>query len=369
MKVQVAHRTLAAALTWSAAQLDPKPMIPARAGLLLEADGDTLTVSGVDQRVSTSSRLDAAVIEPGRIVIPGRLAAQVVATYRTDLVDIAVDGQRVTLQADRDKFLLTLLPLADYPAVAQRPEADGTVDAAQFTEAVMQAVVATDTTVEAEPWRGGIQLLAEGDTLTVWATDRYRMGERTIPWQATNPGAQVAALVPARILADAVRGMEASGDLWLNLTGTTAGMGDATRYTTLARIDEQGRKDPHQFIPKAFTTEASVEVAPLVAAVKRACLVASDKKPKVLIGLGTDAISVRALGEDTGAAAMDIVDGQHIDGPPMQVAFQPANLLGGLQAAGTSTVRIGFTSPVKPAMVHAVGDDTDYRYLVMPVRL
>lgn len=369
MKVQVAHRTLAAALTWSAAQLDPKPTIPARAGILLEADGDTLTVSGVDQRVSTSSRLDAAVIEPGRIVIPGRLAAQVVATYRTDLVDLVVDGQRVTLQADRDRFLLALLPLADYPAVATRPEPDGTVDAAQFTEAVQQAVVATDSTAEVEPWRGGIQLTAAGNTLTVWATDRYRMGERTIPWQPANSNAEAAALVPARALADAVRGMEATGDLWLNLTGKTAGMGDATRYTTLARIDEHGRKDPHQFIPKAFTTEASVEVAPLVAAVKRACLVATDKKPKVLIGLGADAISVRALGEDTGSAALDVVDGQHLDGPPMQVAFQPVNLLAGLQAVGTSTVRIGFTGPARPAMFHAVGDGTDYRYLVMPVRL
>ncbi|WP_329143595.1 DNA polymerase III subunit beta [Streptomyces sp. NBC_01456] len=370
MKVRIPRRALADATSWSAGHLAAKPTVPARAGLLLSASDDHLTVAGVDWDVTTHSTLAADVLEPGRIVISGRLAAQVIATYRSDLIDITVDGGRATLSADRDRFMLTLLPEADYPAIAARPASDGTVAGEEFAEAVRQVAIATDPTVAAEPWRGGIQLTAEGDRLTVWATDRYRMAERSVAWMPADGGQDsIGALVPARSLADAVKGMAATGNLGLTLNGKTAGLSDDTRYTTLVRIDEQGRKDPHQFIPDGFVTEAIVPVDQLVAATKRACLVATDRKPKILIGFGTDEISVRAAGEDTGAVAMDIVDGQHLDGPAIQMAFLPANLLDGLQAIGTSDVRIGLTSNVRPALLHAVGEESDYRYLVMPVRL
>ncbi|MGA4875927.1 DNA polymerase III subunit beta [Streptomyces lydicamycinicus] len=370
MKVRVPRRALADATSWSASHLAPKPTVPARAGILLEAtDGDQLTVAGVDWDVTTHNTIDADVHEPGRIVIPGRLAAQVISTYRDDLIDITTDAGRAVLTAGRDRFMLTMLPEAEYPAIAERPTPDGTVDGAHFSEAVRQAAVATDPTVAAEPWRGGIQLTAEDDRLTVWATDRYRMAERSVPWTPTSDGDRAGALVPARSLADAVKGMNADGKLHLTLTGKTAGLADDTRYTTLVRIDEHGRKDPHQYLPDEFVTEAIIPVDQLVAAVKRACLVATDRKPKILVGFGSDEISVRAAGEDTGAVAMDVVDGQHLNGPAMQVAFGPTNLLDGLQVIATSEVRIGLTSNVKPALLHAVGDESDYRYLVMPVRL
>ncbi|MEE6264960.1 DNA polymerase III subunit beta [Streptomyces diastatochromogenes] len=370
MKVRIPRRALADATSWSAGHLAAKPTVPARAGLALEARGVHLTVAGVDWDVTTHSTLDADVLEPGLIVIPGRLAAQVIATYRSDLIDITVDDGRATLSADRDQFMLTLLPEADYPAIAGRPVPDGTVDGAEFAEAVRQVAIATDPTVAAEPWRGGVQLTAEGDRLTVWATDRYRMAERSIAWTPTSSSQDTfGVLVPARRLADAVKGMAATGDVGLTLHGKVAGLTDDARYTTLSRIDEHGRKDPHQYLPAEFVTEAIAPVDQLVAATKRACLVATDRKPKILIGFGTDEISVRAAGEDTGAVAMDVVDGQHIDGPAIQMAFQPTALLDGLQAIGTDDVRIGLTSNIRPALLHAVSDDSDYRYLVMPVRL
>lgn len=370
MKVRVARQPLAAALSWSSGQLEPKPTVPALAGLLLEADGDTLTIIGANAGNTTRSVLEADVLESGRIVIPGRLAASVVATYKGDLVDITVDGQRAKLQGDRDQFLMTLLPTDDYPTPPKRPAADGAVPAAEFTAAIAQVAVAMTRKPDIEMWKSGIQLTVQGDRIHVWATDRYRMAECTVAWSpAAGGAAKPAALVYGQALVDAVRGVDPTGDLELTLSGDVLGIGDGARYSTLVRISEDGRKDPHQFLPKEFGTEAVVEVGPLIAAVKRACLVAGDKKPKVLLGFGGSEISVRAAGDDTGALSLDVVDGRHEYGPACQIAFMPSLLLDGLMAVGTDEARIGLTSPVRPALIHAVGDDTDYRHLVMPVRL
>lgn len=369
MKVRVSRRQFADLLTWASAQLDPKPTQPIYAGLLIVADDDTVTIAAASHGGGARATLPADVMEPGRIVVPGRMAAQVVASYRSELIELATANQQAELAAGRDLFRISLLSAEDYPQVADQPQPDGTVDGEDLTEAVRQASSATDGKVtDLEVWRSGIQLTATHDRLTVWATDRYRMAERSIPWMPARDHGALGALIVGKSLADAVRGL--TGDISLSLAGRTVGVGDRVRYSTVDRLDEAGRKDPHQFIPAEFTTEAIVPVDGLVAAIKRACLVAGDGKPKILLGFGADDISVRAAGDDTGAVAMDYVDGRHVDGPPLQIAFQPAPILAALTVVGTDEVRIGLTATTRPALIYAHGDEaSDYHHLVMPVRL
>lgn len=368
MKVRISRTRFADLIGWAAAQLDAKPTQPIFAGLLIEAADDAVTIAAASHNGGARATLPADVLEPGRIAVPGRMAAQVVASYRSELIEISTTHQQVEITAGRDVFRLSLLAVEDYPQVAGQPAPDGTVDGEEFTEAVRQAASATDPKVnDLQIWRAGIQLTVAGDRLTVWATDRYRMAERSIPWTPAREHGPLGALIVGRPLSDAVRGL--TGDIGLSLADKTVGVADRVRYSTVDRLDEAGRQDPHQFIPAQFTTEAIVPVDDLVTAIKRACLVAGDGKPKILIGFGSDDISVRAAGDDTGAVALDYVEGRHVDGPPLQIAFQPAPILDALTTAGVDEVRIGLTAPTKPALVHAVGDHTDYRHLVMPVRL
>jgi DNA polymerase III subunit beta len=369
VKARLSRRQFADLLAWAAAQLDAKPTQPIYAGLLIDVTDDTVTIAAASHGGSARATLAADVMETGRIVVPGRMAAQVVASYRSELIELATAKEQVELAAGRDLFRLSLLPTADYPSINDQSEADGTVDGAELVEAVRQAATATDPKVnDLQVWRAGIQLTVTDGRLAVWATDRYRMAERSIPWTPNRDHGPLGGLVVGKSLLDAVKGLD--GTISLSLSGKTVGVGDRIRFSTVDRLDETGRQDPHRFIPKQFTTEAVVPAADLITAIKRACLVAGDGRPKILLGFGSGDISVRAAGDDTGAVVMDYVDGRHIDGPPLQIAFQPGPILDALTVAGTDEVRIGLTSPTKPALVHAIDDEsTDYRHLVMPVRL
>jgi len=44
-----------------------------------------------------------------------------------------------------------------------------------------------------------------GDTLTLIATDRYRLAIRELRWTPITPGLNTALLVPARVLGDTAR--------------------------------------------------------------------------------------------------------------------------------------------------------------------
>jgi DNA polymerase-3 subunit beta len=59
----------------------------------------------------------------------------------------------------------------------------------------------------------------------------------------------------------------------------------------------------------------------------------------------------------------------------MTIAFNPQFLLDGLGAIDADTAVLSFTSPQKPAVItgrnagEATDKQSDYRYLLMPVRL
>ena len=55
MKFRVAREVLADAVAWTARSLPPRPSVPVLAGILLEADGNQLSVSGFDYEVSALS--------------------------------------------------------------------------------------------------------------------------------------------------------------------------------------------------------------------------------------------------------------------------------------------------------------------------
>ena len=53
----------------------------------------------------------------------------------------------------------------------------------------------------------GIRLEIDGSTLTLAATDRYRLAVRELPWEPGQSDGEAVALVPARTLADTAKAL------------------------------------------------------------------------------------------------------------------------------------------------------------------
>ncbi len=77
MKFRVAREVLADTVAWTARSLPPRPSVPVLAGILLEVDGNQLSVSGFDYEVSARAEADVQATENGRVLVPGRLLAEI----------------------------------------------------------------------------------------------------------------------------------------------------------------------------------------------------------------------------------------------------------------------------------------------------
>ena len=389
MELRVERDALADAVGWTARSLPARPPMQVLLGLLLEAGADGLEVSGFDYEVSSRVRLDVLADEPGRVLVPGRLLSDIVRSLPAQPVVLRVEGTRVVLTCGPARFTLPTLPVEDYPALPAMPETAGTLGADVFAAAVAQVALAAgrDDTL---PVLTGVRFEIEGETLTLAATDRYRLAVRTLPWRPGALDISTTALVPARTLAETARALTSAPEVTLALSSRSSGASEGMigfegggRRTT-SRLLEGEFPKYRSLLPSESSAVAEVATSPFVDAVKRVALVAARNAP-VRLGFSADGVVLEAGGADDAQASeqLDCVWEGPSSSEPFSIAFNPQYLLDGLGAVDSDTTTLSFTGPTRPAVLTgkradaadssagAAADSSgaDYRYLLMPVRL
>ncbi len=375
MKFTVDRDALADAVAWTARSLPARPTAPVLAGLLLEVEASTLKISGFDLEVSTQISIDAAVEQAGKVLVSGRLLADISRALPNMPVTIATDGQKVNLECGTSRFTLLTLSVEDYPKLPDIPQIGGIVDGTLFTTAVAQVAIASGRD-ETLPALTGIRIEIEGNTLTLAATDRYRLAVREITWDSKVSNVSATALVLGRTLNETAKALTTAQNIELAFSvrdgavESLVGFSGAGRTTTTRLIDGEFPKYRSLF-PETSSTTALIEKSVLLEAVKRVSLVAERNTP-IRLAFTSDGLSLEA-GTGDEAQASEAIEAQ-VSGDDVLIAFNPQYLIDGLNAVVGNFVSMAFVSSSKPAVLTGALDaataaDQSYRYLLMPVRI
>jgi DNA polymerase-3 subunit beta len=398
VKFRVGRDALGEAVAWVARALPSRPVVPVLSGLLLRAGDDGLTLSCFDYEVSARIAVEAEVAEPGTVLVPGRLLAEITRSLPQAPAEFSSVADMVSLTCGSAEFTLVALPADEYPALPEPPRAAGTVDGGVLAGAAAQ-VVPSASRDDTLPMLTGVCLDIDGESMTLAATDRYRLAVSEVSWAPAAPGIRAAALVPARTLADVARTMTSGEPVTISLgtgdpagpqseaePGRTAGQaGDGRRPVEgMITFDGGGRRLTARLIagefiryrsrfPAEFGCRAELAAGPFIEAIRRVSLVAERASP-VRLEFGPGRVVIEAHAEGRARAVESVV--AEFSGDEPVISFNPGYLLDGVTAAaltgaarrpgnaaepgaGTGAglapesgrIRIEFTSPTKPALI------------------
>ena len=378
MKFSVDRDVLADAVAWAARSLPVRPSSPVLAGLLIEASDAGLVLSAFDYETSARATLNAQVSDEGRALVSGRLLADICRSLPNKPVEMVLDGSRVSLTCGAARFSLQTMPVEDYPSLPAMPEAAGVVKSDQFAHAVSQAVTAAGRD-DMLPVLTGVRIEIDGSTISLLATDRFRLSHRELEWQPNTTDDTIAALVPAKVLGDTAKSLTAGSEVTIALSrGGGAGEGiigfegnapGGIRRTTTRLLDGEFPKVRSLFPPQHLTV-AKVDKGALIETVKRVSLVA-ERNTAVQLAFSDGVLTLDAGSGDEAQASESIE--ADIDGDDITTGFNPQFLLDGLTAIDEAVVELAFTQAAKPVVISgAAGDegaDPRFRYLLMPRRL
>lgn len=377
MKFQVNRDVFSEAVSFAVKLLPQRTTQPILSGVLLEADGATLTLSSFDYEVSSRTEITAEVDDAGTALVSGRLLADIASRLpNAPVVFETVDG-KIQVSCGSARFTLLSMPVEEYPTLPQVEDQTGVLPAEEFSSAVAQVAVAASRD-DVTPVITGVQLEVGENNLSLVATDRYRVAVREIDWDSgTSSAAGTTALVPARTLSEIGKTFAHSGTIGVSIVRSEDRELIAFRADkkTVTSLLIKGNFPPvKRLFPETVENYAVLNTAELVEATRRVSLVLEREAALRFSFSATEGLTLEAAGSEQ-AQASETIDA-HLVGDDTVVSLKPSFLLDGLGAVHSEFVRISFTkteNPNKPGPVlitsqssrEAPGSD-NYKYLLQP---
>lgn len=365
MKLTAPRDSLSAALQLVGRAVSNRGTLPSLGGILLIADGDSLTLRATDTELALTRTVEEVTPQrPGTVLLPGRLFGDVVRSLPPGDVSLELRSEQrdVEISAAGAKFHLRTLPAEDFPRL---PEIEGETvglpagPLAQTIDLVARAA----SRDEVRPILTGVLLQAEATTLTMVATDSYRLSVKRTELE-TPVSQTLEANVPARALRELARIASGEGDVEIALQRNQVVF--RTAGTVLSsRLIEGQFPSWRQLIPESFEHEVRLPREEFLEIARRISQLAQRNAP-LRLAFAEGELTVAAETPDIGDASEAMP--APFSGEPLEIAFNPQFLVEGVESVASDELAIQLSSPLRPGLLRPVGGD-DFSYLVMPIRL
>jgi DNA polymerase-3 subunit beta len=247
-----------------------------------------------------------------------------------------------------------------------------TFDGSELRKMIQQVAFAASTD-DARPILQGIYLTAAGKTMTMVATDGFRIAIRnsTLEDSFTQP---LSAIIPARALVELVR-ITNDSDKQIMMT-ISAGRNQVIFHLPQLDLASQtisgNYVDYKAIVPKSFQTTTVVSTAAFQKTCSQAMIIARDSKYLTRFNImgqenGMGKIQVTAQSEESGFYE-NYIDA-NVDGPDIQIAFNVLFLKEVLDVITTPNVSLRTNTSVSPGLIVPLDNENEFQYVIMPMHL
>jgi DNA polymerase III subunit beta len=367
MKFSISHNVFLAALQVVGRAVSSRATIPSLSGVKLTTTGGELTLAATDTELGLTMTVSEVAVEgEGTLLLPGRLLGDVVRNLPDGEVSLQLRAEErdVELTAASARFHLRTLPVEDFPRL---PSLEGETAKlpAQPLAATIERVARAASRDEVRPILTGVLLRVEGETLTMVATDSYRLSVKHTDLEQALPE-PIEANVPARALRELARiiAQEEPGEVSISLARNQA-VFQAGSVVLFSRLIEGQFPSWRQLIPESFEHEVRLPRSELVDVARRVGQLAQRNAP-LRFAFAEGELTVAAETPEVGDASEALP--APYTGDPLEIAFNPQFLIEGLESVEGDELAIKLSSPLRPGLLQPVGRE-DFSYLVMPIRL
>lgn len=344
-----------------------KSTIPSLEGLLIEASGSSVVISGYDLKTGIRTRVSADVVEPGAIVLNARLFSDIVRRMPDDFLTFeSGNSMNVTVTCGMSVFEIMGTSAEDYP---EMPSVDYQ-KSITIPQNVMRSIISeTNFAVsdnESRPIHTGSLFEISEGVLTVVAVDGYRLAMRRerIDDSEIDKGSFV---VPGAALSE-VEKIASDTDDTLKLTlGSKHVLFTIGETELISRRLEGEFLNYRQAIPQNTNFTIEIDRRGFMNSVERVSLMISDRlKSPVRCVFGDNKVrmqTVTALGRATDECE---VKGSADD---LEIGFNNRYMLDALKAAPADKLKVLLTSGISPCVIIPADGSDKFLYMILPVRL
>ena len=365
MIITVSQSALAKALQVVAKGMSSNSTLPLLSGIYLKATGSTLELQTNNLQISVRHLINANVEEEGETVVSGKLLTSIVKNLPDAAVTLSGGDRSISIACGMANYRLNTLDAADWPSFPEIVPSNSIELPADLLSKMVDRAYRVTSRDGARPILQGVLITVENNTITLAATDSYRLVVLDSHSETSSVTERFEAIIPGSVFHD-VMTMPSMTDVIT--IGTTEGQVIFSfGSTTFISQKIKGRfTDYKQIIPKKHTLSVDMGTADLGAALKRVAPVAqSNSSVRLEVNVDDQTLKISASSPDQGEAYETIpVKAQ---GESIQTAFNYHYLQECVSSTSDrETVTMELMSSKQPG-VFISNTDINYLYLLMPV--
>lgn len=370
MKFQVASNVLLKQISAINGVVASNPIIPILENVLVELDGNSLSLTTSDLQTVMFTMVDVAGSENGSICLPAKLLVETLRNLPDQPVTITADQATFAaeIQTSNGRFKLSGENPIDFPKV---PEVNKTssmqIPAQVLGDAINNTLLAVSTD-DMRPAMTGVLVQMNGEHTNFVATDGHRLIRyRRNDIQAENAGNII---LPKKALG-LLKSTLPTDNTSVNVEFSSSNAFFAfDSFQLICRIIDERFPEYENAIPKANTNICTINRMELLGSVRRISIYSNKTTHQIRFKLGENALVVSAEDLDFSNEANEQLKCDYA-GTPLEIGFNAkfiSELLGNLDS---KFVEIRLSEPNKAGLLIPSDQDEneDILMLVMPVML
>jgi DNA polymerase III subunit beta len=349
--------------------VERKNSIPILSNVLAEAQGGELRLSATDLDVSLRAGCAAQVKSEGAITLAAKKLYEIVRSLPESEVRLkALPDAWATLECERVSFKMAGLPREDFPALPEARAKGGIEIPADVLRHLIARTAFAITAEDARYYLAGALLLLEKDSAAMVATDGHRLAyaQRRVALKVAEPQR---VLVPRKAIQELAHLLEEEESAIYQPVENHLVFSVGGRTLSSKTIEGQFPAF-EKVIAVSGDKKAAVSRDGLATALRRVSLLSSERSRAIKLRLGPGGVDLAASSPDLGEAKESLP--AEYKGAAVEIGFNAQYLLDFLAVAGTGEVQLELKDAESQGLLRPLGqegEELDYRYVVMPIRL
>jgi DNA polymerase-3 subunit beta len=342
-----------------------KSLIPALEGILLEADAQSVKMTGYDLEMGIVSSLPCQVEEKGSVILNGKIFGDIIRNFPSGIVLVSVEENlKTTIRCQAAEFSIMAMKADDFPELPViNPEKSFSMGQDILKSMIEQTIFAVSQN-DAKPVHTGALFEIENELLNLVAVDGYRLALRK---EKVDFSDSFSFIVPGKTLSEVMKILNEDEESNLTLSVTKKHiLFKVDQFIVISRLLEGDFLNYRNAIPQNSAIVSTVDVKKFEDSIERASLLIFEKnRNPVRVTIDDTSLHI-----DCVTQVGRVHDEMEIEsnGGEIEIGFNNRYLLDALKACREDKVKLHFNSPLTPCVITPVSGEK-YLFLVLPVKL
>ena len=366
MKLRVSREALLKPLQQVAGVVERRQTLPVLSNVLLQVEGNQLSLTGTDLEVEMVARVALLESENGEVTVPARKLMDICRELPEKAeIELTLSGQKMSIKAGRFRSTLSTLPAADFPAVDNSMVELSIEIEAKSLKRILDRTAFAMAQQDVRYFLNGMLIELGGSYVRTVATDGHRLAMSTLTLTSAMADSRQVILPRKGVLELQRLLQEVGGDVSISI-GANHLRADSADYTLTSKLVDGRFPDYDRVIPKNGDKTIYADKVELRQALNRTAILSNEKFRGIRVNLSTGRLQLSANNPEQEEAEEAVsVD---YTGDDLEVGFNVGYVQDVLGALDCEKVKITLHDANSSALLEDPDSDESI-YVVMPMKL